>query len=624
MTQIVTVRNSKRRGTALISAFIMMSLVSVAAVTYVGSASQRYREAKRQTLEIQTTHLCEAGVQAVLRSMWRPFKINQTFDVMDGLCVGATSDNPMGSLSGTVPHVGAFAAGVISYYSPNNDPYSRIVTVRAVGWMDSNGNGVIDPGEPTQTVDVSASFQLSRSQVFDYAYFVNNYGWMDGFQPSWLVVNGDMRANGNFAFTNGYPTVNGSVFACSNDKLVPPAIGLINDAPVKWDNSTYGAAANGNPRMRQAYNAATHGAYGSGSYENWKDFLFDTNGHIDNNGLAGAALGDSTGLKSWAKTSSGMTPIESMLDPTPTSEVIMPDLSNLAFYQNLSNNYVDTKQFFGDGTPNPNFNQGAFVQTWNPAANGGTGAYQTITTNGQVLGSAAMIGTPQHPILVHGPVTFSQDAVIEGNVSGQGTLYTGRNAHVIGSILYTNPPDFRGVDQTSIDNANEKKDMLALAARGSVILGDPSGFTNAYPLRYMTPPFTHARYDDNGNLIPAFDAKQVDGTGFKRYQSVMGDAYLHSIAQPVNQIDAILYTNFVGGGNIGTGGRGVHFNGSIISKDEAMVVWSLPMDMNYDHRIRERTATNTPLIDLQLPRSPVMLRSTWKDRGFVFDFNTGA
>lgn len=47
-----------------------------------------------------------------------------------------------------------------------------------------------------------------------------------------------------------------------------------------------------------------------------------------------------------------------------------------------------------------------------------------------------------------------------------------------------------------------------------------------------------------------------------------------------------------------------------------MVVFSIPMYMNYDPRIRERTLTSNPLIDLQLPRSPVMLRSTWQDRGF--------
>ncbi|HTQ08930.1 MAG TPA: hypothetical protein VMI31_02550, partial [Fimbriimonadaceae bacterium] len=194
----------------------------------------------------------------------------------------------------------------------------------------------------------------------------------------------------------------------------------------------------------------------------------------------------------------------------------------------------------------------------------------------------------------------------------------GRNVHIVGSIIYKNPPNFEGTNQTTIDNSNEKADILALAARGSVMMGDPSTFGNPYPLAYMTPPFTHGRYDENGNWIPPFNATAIDSTGFPEYESVMGNAYLHSIASPVNQIDAVVYTNFLGGGNIGTGGAGVQFNGSIISKDEAMVVWSLPMVMNYDSRIREREISKTPLIDIDLPRSPVMLRSTWQDRGFLF------
>jgi hypothetical protein len=47
-----------------------------------------------------------------------------------------------------------------------------------------------------------------------------------------------------------------------------------------------------------------------------------------------------------------------------------------------------------------------------------------------------------------------------------------------------------------------------------------------------------------------------------------------------------------------------------------MVVWSLPMRMNYDTRIHERSLTQTPLIDVDLPRSPSVTPTTWQDRGF--------
>lgn len=618
-TQNLKRRTNKRRGSALLASFAVMALLAMASSSYITHATETIRTSVRQTHEVQTTHLCEAGVQAVLRDLWRPFKIDQDFENLEDVCSYASNSTPKGAQIGEVPDLGKYSAGVVRFYSPGDDPYSRILTVRAVGWMDRNDNDIVDDDESSKTVDVTARFELARSQVFDYTYFVNNYGWMDGFGPSDLVINGDMRANGNMEFLNGSPTVNGTVIAANNDKLSPAAAGLINMAPVKWDNATYNTNAASNSRMRQSYNSSNHGVKGTAEYEKWRDFIFDTNGEIINNRLAGTALMDATGTKSWTRTSVGQTPTVVKLDTNPTKEVIMPDLNDLAYYQNQSASYIDTKQTFEDGTANPNYGQGAWIEVWNSSLN----KYVMITTNGVVTGSAIMVGTASKPIKIHGPVTFTQDAVIRGNVTGQGTIYTGRNAHIVGSIVYNNPPDFRGSNMSTVDKTNEKKDMLAIAARQSVIMGNPKTFSNPYPLKYMTPPFTKGRYDEAGNWIPPFDAMQVDSSGKKKYQSTLGDDALNSVAQGVNQIDAILYTNFVGGGNVGTGGGGVNMNGTIICRDEAIVCWSLPVRMNYDNRIRERGVSKTPLIDLKLPRSPVMLRSTWQDRGFVFGGDGG-
>ena len=136
----------------------------------------------------------------------------------------------------------------------------------------------------------------------------------------------------------------------------------------------------------------------------------------------------------------------------------------------------------------------------------------------------------------------------------------------------------------------------------------------------MEPPFTQGRYDVYGNYIPPYNATTVDSTGHMLYQSVLGDSYIHSIASPVNQIDAIMYTNNVAGGNIATGGSGVTLNGSIISKDEAMVVYSLPMNENYDERIRDQGPSNNPLIDIDLPRSPTIAQDSWKAAGFSMSY----
>ncbi len=243
------------------------------------------------------------------------------------------------------------------------------------------------------------------------------------------------------------------------------------------------------------------------------------------------------------------------------------------------------------------------------------GAYVRLTTDGVFNGSALLIGTAANPIRIHGPVTFTQDVAIKGVIQGQGTIYTGRNTHIIGSLRYANPPDFTGTNMQTIENRNEKRDFLGIAARGSVIMGNPVTFANPYPLKYMTPPFTKGRFDEAGNWIPPFDAMQIDSTGRRRFQSVIPDNVINANAEGVNQVDAILYTNFVGGGNVGTSGGGMTLNGTLIARDEAIVTWSLPIRMNYDTRIRERGPTRRPLIDLNLPRSPAMLRSAGKTAG---------
>ncbi|MCE9559120.1 MAG: hypothetical protein K8R88_09230 [Armatimonadetes bacterium] len=619
MNKLVNKKFNKKRGMALLAALGVLMLLGVASSSYMDSATHSARTAKRQTADVQVTGVCEAGVQSMLRSLWRPFKVNQDFVDMDDLCDGASLGSPSAALTGEITGVGKFASGVISYTTPAGNSYARTLTIRSVGWLDKNGNNIADTNEPKKTVDVQARYELARSGVFDYTYFVNNYGWMNGFGQNDLVVNGDMRANGNFDFTGGNPTINGTILACNNDKLVPAAPGRIFGSPYKQTNGTYATAAASNSRARPVYDSSTLGAKGSNTYEAWRDFVFDTEGQVVNGRLAGSALADASGTRSWVNTGGGaMT--TNVLDSDPTKELIMPDLQNISEYQALSSAYSDPKATFGDGTANPGFGQPAYLEVWDASAGGGSGAYTRITTNGVLTGSTIVVGTSTRPIKIHGPVTITQDCVIKGYVQGQGTVYAGRNVHIVGNITYSNPPDFRGANPTTVEQANEKKDIVALCARGSVILGNPQSF-GYYPLYYMQPPFTKARYDEDGTLIPAYDGTQKDATGFKKYQSVFGDKALNDISSGVNRIDSILYSNFVGGGNIGTGGGGVEFNGTLICRDEALVTMSLPIKMNYDNRIREKALTKKPVIDIRLPRSPVLLRNTWQDRGFLW--NTG-
>ncbi|GIV05361.1 MAG: hypothetical protein KatS3mg016_0936 [Fimbriimonadales bacterium] len=618
------VQNTRRtRGSTLVTTLVLGGIATITAIAYLDIATQDLRTANARMREVATQNLAEGGLNAITQDLWRQFKIAQRFDALHSALNGASPTSPRWVRTGVFAGVGNYTASVIGYAQP--DSYTRRITVRSVGWIDRNGNGQLDAHEPRQVIDQTFDLALTRSAVFDYAYFVNNYGWMYGFSGEQLVMNGDSRSNGDFEFqygSGGPPVFNGSIIASPNEKLSPRAEGRVIlpggfQTPRQWSNTEYTTRALTDPWMRQAYNSALHGAFGSSTFNLWRDYLYHAQGQTVNGSPFGAVLADVNGTRNFSNQT---------LDTRPTSELVLPDLNDLNYYINLSRTWRNPKATYSDGLPNPNYNQPAYIEVWDPQQN----RYVRVDTNGVINGSVALIGYQDRPIRIHGPITITQDVVIRGYIEGQGTIYAGRNVHIVGDIIYKNPPDFRGSVLNSVLSLNERKDALGLAARGSIMMGNTKRFGNPYPLRYMTPPFTRGRYDENGNWIPPFDARQRDSTGRMRYQSAFGSADQSDIERlslqidinqngvidndekGVSRIDAIMFTNFVGGGNLATDGRGLTVNGAIIAKDEAMVLYSLPLRFNYDWRIKERSLDDQPLINIELPRVASVVRLAWQ------------
>jgi len=101
-------------------------------------------------------------------------------------------------------------------------------------------------------------------------------------------------------------------------------------------------------------------------------------------------------------------------------------------------------------------------------------------------GNLILVGTEDNPINLQDSVFIEGDVVIEGYVTGTGTIYAGRNVYVSGDLKTLNPPDKPGqgacsnvapseadaADKCAKLNILAQKDTLNLGARGSVIIGD--------------------------------------------------------------------------------------------------------------------------------------------------------
>jgi hypothetical protein len=109
-----------------------------------------------------------------------------------------------------------------------------------------------------------------------------------------------------------------------------------------------------------------------------------------------------------------------------------------------------------------------------PGGNGGPGVYD---------GTLVLLPDSNGRIRIDGPIVVTGDVIIRGQIEGQGTIYAGRNIHIVGDLTYQQPPRFGqgapGGNQPLPDPAQEvrnqiqdNRDFLGLIASGSVIVGD--------------------------------------------------------------------------------------------------------------------------------------------------------
>ncbi len=260
-----------------------------------------------------------------------------------------------------------------------------------------------------------------------------------------------------------------------------------------------------------------------------------------------------------------------------------------------------------------------------------------------------LIGTATDPIEINGIVVVRGDVIVSGVITGQGTLYSGRNLYVPNNITYadgptTEKPTYPGggpPDTTEISSwvaANDEKDLVGFAATESVILGDYTKSSNQWIFdNYLYNmgsedvgqdgiPDTGDTGEEDGLFDPVYE--DLDGDGVEDYDYTSTDVatqaaltsfdnlpagmttYEDIVTNPdtytagTTTMEGIFYTNHAMSGR--PEGDAV-INGSIISKDEAIGISSIIM--NYDWRIHSDYASGADkIIDLPYSKKVDVIR----------------
>ena len=497
--------------------------------------------------------------------------------------------------------------------------------------------------EVSATIQESVRFATGQSEVFDYAYFVNNYGWMSG---SSITINGDMRANGDVSLTGS--TVNGFIYAALNNEVGAAGNVTLASSPSIKDISTYRSAATTTSRARPDI----------GDY--------NTPGAYD----APAAGGSIT--KALVGAVSGQAIVNEDSDPIP-----MPFVSDLDVYVEYAQENHGTLHCPGYSFVDSTGASRSVAAKDVNAHYSGTGPSGDASLADK--GALVLVGTRQNPIRVSGPVVVDSDVVITGYVTGQGTIYSGRNVHIIGDIRYVNAPSWghQDADDAATERANASKDLLGLVAKGNIVVGDSSSSTwyrsvssyinggsssvveqyqcdasdaaIGYPSRFggsytatervtglsdgmaqvastcggwnrSTGQFgkvrllttshvvTETYYDWYGRARTrektVYDYSLETQYNRKFYETVCDDAVITGLkSSGIACIDAVLYNNHGIFGTPGASGVSFNLNGSLVCRDEALIFSGSGINFNWDMRLK-RKRDNAVTDALGLPVGP--------------------
>ena len=346
-----------------------------------------------------------------------------------------------------------------------------------------------------RTVAEVVRFAQQRSKVFNNAYFVNNYGW---FQGTGCTANGDVRANGDMYLDAGCK-INGRVYAARNEELGVRGdvsnCGKMDNAST-YKSTTYGASNMARPLMTDPVN----GSYVSGGYD------------APNGNVSTATL-------------------NARVHANEERETEMPFLGDLT---SPESDYRLWAQELHDADP-----------AMCPIKQGGktlvTVYYDGVGPSGDPnladSGVLVLEGTSTNPIEINGPVIVKSDVIIKGYVTGQGTIYAGRNVHIVGNIQYKNPP---GWANKQANSNNGSKDMLGLMAKGNIVMGDysKSDWLSSIKTYLTTQPYVQKyKCDSTDDLIG--------------YPETFGGSYV--AVEKVTGLDSAYAANAPGGWDKATG-----------------------------------------------------------------------
>jgi len=424
----------------------------------------------------------------------------------------------------------------------------------------------------SKTVEETVEYALRRSSVFDYAYFINNYGW---FMGGGVTANGDVRANGNL-YLDGQSWINGSALAAANSDLgVPGAISgsaRHRSLPQYWSEN--------NPRARPTSPTSAGGDVWEMGYDGTDE----------------------------------LSPYQEALE--------MPFLGDLEDYRQIAYNAGAT------------IKQGGAVLVdgcYNGA--GPSGLAKGADKGCIVLDGTSKPIEIDGPVVVDGDVIIKGTVSGQGAIYSGRNIYIVGDLTYKDPPAWSKP-DTKPTQTVKKNGTSDMLGLAAKGNIVIGNYTDPEWMKSVRD--YITPPFVkpyacdptdacigyettfsgdYTAKDSGGKVEYVYDNKSNKWfpsakTDRRYYESAAGNYVIDKNAQKtaISQIDAVLYNNHATMGTIGK----CEINGALICRDEG-IIYNSTVNFNWDIRLGSTSPDGMDFF-IYLPMSPATPRVvSWQE-----------
>lgn len=362
-------------GSIIITAVIFAMILAIISAAFWKYVTNEVNAVRRQNNSLRAFFYAESGINYGTGKVTRGWGLSRyiaPFQFLDTQGIADFSESK--TLLANQREEGTFDVEVLDITTPYDD--AKDITLKSTGMYQGR----------TRTIVATYRLELEPSRVFDYAYFVNHWGWFD--MGSGLKTFGNVRSNGYFTINGATATINGNP---EYERILGEVVfknsgGLFSSFRID-DGSTLGGMGGMDENQQQDEDLNSNGVLDDGEDHNQDEKL------------------------------------------TEPEQLVMPNLNQQDLYEVLAKGW--------------NGGTGSSIKIRGAAQDG-----SDLVVSDAVLGDVTsendhlvIWGTEDNPIVIDGPVVVRGALIIKGYITGQGAIYSGHNIYIPDDLRYVNPPD---------------------------------------------------------------------------------------------------------------------------------------------------------------------------------------